>query len=903
MNNIDGDDDASRYNDLMTSPNILSNNVTGTVAKSTLETAGDNSGGWEYLKDALGNKVDIFGNKITSDDEASGSTVNPLRVFSLGYEYNNAGRWATEWAVYALNSAGTDYELIYDDNGTMQNKPDGTNSGKATNSSIVPSALIYNDKASLSAATSLDGDLAVNGFAGIYENLETYRGVPVKICYEYDIPDACNPNNYRCDGRWTYTTTDDYVRSNIKIEYYDKIGTLHDDTFVSGSNVGTTTGCSAYFTNSEYYGATVSNSEIIDNSKSYSFKAENKGSYEFVGWYMYDTAGHESTITKSSLSADTPRSGNFTLAARFKYIASGNLTISNSLKSGSEGRATTYLGVTLINGDKQTPIANVNSNTNAVTLDKSYINANSNYQIKIDIRTVPIGENTFKEYTCYTTNGSSGTDERSAASNTNIYDVSKKTNASDSYTVTIKAADIFNPTTTNQQDVKAIEYISELNEVHYAYSITYNYTSRQYGNQAFTRTGELTSGQINDTNVVTGTSGEADKKLTKAFLAEIAPHESNFNEKITWNFDSVVDSQTCTYTSGNNTYSITLDIATANATVDSTSTEFSKVRHGYFTVPYAQTNGVANADGSGKVAKTADTTFTIDLNYDELFKIGGNFVTAPTVIYEHMGEEEEAARYFKYWEVSTVSSKRGDSRVISKCYFPEFNYRALDNYNITAVYSVEGERIDGTILGDDSGSTAALIAENSYAALYAASSFTSIDFIGNSRNQWNSGDRGSNSKNAGDLIYNDFILSFKPAGADLFKDLTGTVSCGVVIERVKEIETNSSGTNAKTLQEYAKDYSTEDLATIHEKIETYVSSGFVTKGDLTLMYRSVNKANVNTKNRCHYVLPMYNNPTGTDLVGNNQKYLCRAYSYMVIDGTVTVSEAPTYFYMYDIAVA
>lgn len=876
---IDADGDASRYNDLVASGNIL-NNTSGTVAATTLETAGTNSGGWEDLQDALGNNVDIFGNKVTDP------SADPLRVFSLGYEYNNAGRWATEWAVYHKN--GSNYDLIYDDAWGIDSSSGHNNKGY--NSSIVPSALIYNDSEDLAAATAMDGDLPISGYDGLYEKLEAYRGVPVKICYEYDIPDAFSPNNYRCDGRWTYTTVDDFVRSNIKIQYYDKHGVLHDDTFGEGTHVGTTTGCSAYFTNSDYYGATQSASEIIDNSKSYTFKAENVGSYEFVGWYMYDTSGLESTITTTKKEADTARSGNFTLAARFRYIASGNLTISNTLAANSVGRATTYLGVTVINGDKETVHANVNSNTGSVTLDKSIINAKSNYQIRIDIRTVPIGENTFKEYTCYTTDGSSGTDVRSAATNTNIYNASRKTNATDSYTVTIKASDIFDSTTTNQQNVKAIEYVSELNPVLYTYSVKFNYTSRQYGDQAFTRTGELTSGQIIDENVVTGTSGQADKKLTKAFLAKIAPHESNFNEKITWDFDNVVDSQTCTYTSGTNTYAISLEIGN-NQVTTATDTDFSTERHGYFTVPYSQTGGIANADGSGKVAKTEDTTFTIDLNYDEYFKIGDDFVTAPTVIYEDV-EDESTARYFKYWEMSTASSSRGDSRVVGKCYFPEFNYRALDNYNITAVYSTD-EDTD--------------MNENSYADLYAAGEFTTIDFIGNSRNQWNNGDNGYHTYYAGDLIYNDFILSFKPQGDDLFKDLS-TAECGFIIQRLKEIETNASGANAKTLQEYEKDYTTSDLTAA--KAAAAAKAGNSNTTGYTQIKVEVGKANVNDKNRCHYAYAMWNTNQKTSGgavypasgSNSNSKYLYRAYSYMKIgNGSYILSEKPAYFYMYDIA--
>lgn len=859
---ISGDGNASRRNDLLTSGNIL-NDTSGTVASPTLITAGENSTGWEDLEDSLGNKVDLFGNKVTN------ASAEPLRVFSLGYEYNNAGRWATEWAVY--HKDGDNYVLVQD--------PNKTGAGSDKYSMVVPSALIYNNKASLAAATSMDSDLGINGYSGIYEALEAYRGVPVKICYEHDIPDNFNPKNYRCDGRWTYTTVDDYVRSNIKIQYYDKDGILHDDTISSG-HTGTTTGCSAYFTNSEYYGEIQSDSEIIDNSKSYKFKAEAKGSYEFDGWYMYDTAGHESTITKSSTTADTPRSGNFVLAARFKYIASGNLTISNTLATGNTGRATTYLGVTVRNGDKENTIANVNSNTDPVTLDKSYINANSNYQIEITVRTVPIGENRFASYTCYTTDGHTGTDVRSTASDTDIYKSLNSSHTTDTYTITVKG-DIFDSTTTNQQNVKAIEYVSTLTPVHYTYSVKYNYTSRQYGDQAFTRTGKLTAGQINDEDVVTGTMNTADKKLTKEFLAEIAPHESNFNKNISWNFDAVHDSQSCNYDSGTNTYAISLTIANDKQVVTENLS-----RTGYFTVPYAQTNGVANAV-EGKVAKADETHFTIPVTYDQLFKIGENFVTAPKVIYETV-EGVEKERYFKYWEIRTASSARGDSKVVGKCYYPEFNYRALDNYNIKAVYTET----------DDDTAT--------YGSLYASEAGkTSIAFIGNSRNQWNNDDHGSATYYAGDLIYNDFIFSFKPQSSDLFKDLANT-QCGMIIQRLKEIETNSSGANAKTLQEYAKDYSADDL-TAAKAAAADMAGGSTTTGykQMKISLDSY-KSSINDKNRLHYAHSFFATAKKTSEAAvsktNSEQYLYRAYSYMKIgDGEYILSDEPAYFYMYDIA--
>lgn len=891
---IDDDKDASRYNDLLASGNILSD-TTGTVAAATLTTAGDNSTGWEYLTDALGNNVDIFGNKITNP------SAEPLRIFSLGYEYNNAGKWATEWAVYRLN--GANYELIYDNAWGIDSSSDHNN--KNYNSSIVPSALLYNDKASLAAATSLDGDQPISGYAGLYENLEAYRGVRAMICYEHDIPDNFNPKNYRCDGRWTYTTVDDFVRSSIKIQYYDKDGVLHDDTIPDGSHVGTTTGCSAYFTNSEYYGATTSTSQIINNAESYTFQAEAQGSYEFDGWYMYDTAGHESTISKDSLSANTPRSGNFVLAARFKYVASGKLTISSSMATGSIGRGTAYIGVTVINGDKETVLANVNSNTEPVTIDKSYIKATSNYDIRIEIRTAPVGENQYASYNCYVTDDN---DARAAevrtyaatdptfATQQSFYNSSDNiSTATRTYTLNVKK-DIFNET--NTQEIKAIAYETVMTPVTYHYDITYWYISRKYGKQAFTKSGDLTSGQINDGTIVDKGTANATtgKKLMNKFLADMMPHESNFNEKIVWDYEKE-GNVTQSVTQAGNTFTFTVTVGVLITDDNSSGTiaqpESIAKRTGYFTVPYevdsttagAEGFGIPKADGAGKVAKAASTTFSIDVNYDAFFYTSGTaFVTAPKVIYETV-EGEAKERYFKYWEIKTVSSNRGDARVIGKCYYPEFNYRALDNYTITAVYTEDDADTD------------------TYATLYASEAGkTSIAFIGSTRNQWNDGHNGTHSYYAGDLIFNDFILSFKPQSDALFKDIEGA-QCGVIIQRLKLIETNASGKNSKTLQEYAADYSAADLTAAKEAATTKAGGSNVE--GYSQQKVECQRTDVNDKNRYHFVYSMFISAKKTSeaavTTGNHATYLYRAYSYMKIGDEYILSDDPAYFYMYDIA--
>ena len=880
-----------------------------TVTKTSDQLDTLANGDWEDLTDSLGNLVDLFGNKVKD------KTATPLKVFSVGYMYNNSGSYATEWAVYYPD--GDNYKLLYHDD-----------SASGTNSSIVPSALIMNDSSSFSKYTAMDGDASIAGFEDIYEDLEAYSGVPVKICYEYDAPIKYNdPPAYRSDGRWTYTTDSDFVKSNIIIEYDDNSNNKHryggtgdtaPDTFVR-THEGTNTGCSAYFTNSDFYGEVTSATELISNTEKLTFTAEASDTYEFVGWYLYDVNGKSSTITTSSLSAETLRSGNFTIAARFKYIASGTLTISNKLAAGMAGRATTYLGVTLITGGQETVVKSVNSNTEPVKLEPSVIKKNSNYTIKIDIRTVPTGENKFASYACNTTNGSN---EKDAASDSDIYSNDSdhgRTTGTASYLLHIAnytsgedtvLGDIFNDDT---QVVKAIEYVSTLTPVTYTYSVKFNYASRQYGDQAFTKSGTLTSGQINDVNVVTGTlnkTTDPDKKLTKAFLAKIAPHESNFNEKITWDFnDTVYNAQTCTYTDDGetlNTYAISLTIDKSNATIADDPNDVE--RHGYFTVPYEiessdqedTTNyAIPKTTGTKVYKAAADQTFTFDLNYDELFKVGDRYISAPALIYENVVDEGVTTvheRFFKYWEFSTVAGERGDSRVVGRCYFPEFNYRALDNYNIRAVYTKEDNEKFNPV-----DPTSEVIGLNAYGKYYNDAQMTTIDFIGNSRNQWNNGDNGTLSDGgnyvSGDLIYNDFILTFKPEGNTLFKDLSDTDKCGFVIQRLKQIELNSSGANAKTLQEYAKDYS--DIVAARDAAEYMAGNTVKSAGDYNQIKVEINKADVNEKNRCHYAYSMFK--SRNDVAKNNEKYLYRAFSYMIINGEYIISDQPTYFYMYDIA--
>ena len=875
----------TRYNDMLASGKPGASTTVSTL-KSSVENAGNK---FEYLTDALGNPVDLFGNPVTVADKTVDPSGEALWVVSMGYEFNNSGQYATEWAVYHTTN-GSALTLITEDGTTAT----------GTNSSIVPSALIMNGATSFSNYPQMDGDQPISGYKNMYTQLSNYKNKPVMICYEYDAFINYNsPHAYRSDGRWSYTTVNDYVQSDIKIQYStdsyavndnDKVWT--DDSFITDTNQGSTTKAKAYFTNSAYYGKTESTSQIVSNNAadSYAFTAEPSGSYVFAGWYLQDAHGKISKITNEDTSAKTLRSGNFTMIARFQYVDQGNLVISHIIDGDSSGRGTAYLGVTVSNGSEEITLANSASNTKAVTVDNNYIKNTSNYTITIELRTEANGENTFKQYTCNYTNGSNAVVAVDSA--TAYYNPDNKYSNISTYDgISVKDV-IYGGDAT--QDVKGIEYVSELNPVHYDYNIKYQFKSRAYGDMQFTKSGSLTAGEIGDEDTVTRDGNN--RILSKSFLADKAPYESNFMKDINWNFDSVNITQTTTKNDSTNTYTISV-VVPLSAEED---TPKNAMRNAYVTVPYAlaaDKTGVAAIVGdtaSGYVNKVEDEEvnlyFTISKPYDSYVKDSdNNTLYAPATLLATNDSGAQVVKFFKYWEVKDHNSTR-DSRTLFKCYFPYFNYRLLGDYDIEAVYGENPAETYSELYGD------------------ADAKNTSIAFIGNSRNQWNGGkniDGGMNAsapKTEGDIIYNDFILSFKPEGDDLIKDITGA-KYGIIIQKLGAIEVDAkSGKNKHNLLWY-EDANKSTKADAIASAEALV--GGTAQANFILKQLNTGTNEANDKNRMHYAYSMYNNyTTGDQNYANmkNSKYLYRAFSYMQIGSDITVSENPAYFYMYDEAI-
>lgn len=871
----------------------------------------------ELLKDNFGNPVDLFGTKL-SDAALTTYQNKEMYVVSQGYEANNAGKFATEWAVFSRD--GSSYTKV-------------TKTSTTDEDSIVPSALVISEASRVSdtAYPALDGDIPTSGFKPMYQALEAYRGIPVYICYEKELHGGSKDGGYdpayRSDGRWTFTKTTDYIKANVKIEYINEakgVDKYTVDEFVDGSDVGTNTGAKAYFTyvaGESGYGATedgkTSLSGLAINDKKYfNFKAETAGSYKFVGWYSVDTNGDYHPVNNDVLDKVTGRSAmssDSTFVARFKYVASGSLTISHTLAAGNTGRGETYLGVYV--GDDM--IADENTNTDSVMLSNQYINSAYNETIKVVLRTVPNGENTFADFTAKKTTTSDDTSDVSDGqtffngSNTGSGTVTREI----TFSIT---NDVFSSAT---QAINALSYYSALNSATNDYLITYKFDDRNGDEKEYSVKGTFTEGELKAYFTGTGIDKQMTDQATQ-FFTDHAPHESNFMKTLTWRLSSTSDIVTSRWSS----------VATGHykftATVASTQIARKKIT-GVFDLPYE----VISLDGtkdfnpkenvSGKVDmldEDAHTTFELTTEYGKWFQNipeGGSYsdydrssqmITAASEI-----DDNGTPMYFSYWQIYSLTKTSGAGKEIARAYHPRFNYVGYEDYYIKAVYSDTKQQL----VDEDSEMT------------------TSISFIEDSRNQWNNKDKtaSDSTDDARDIIYNDFALSFH-YGDKLLSDCVGSgynnIRLGMVIQKLDQVDMNGDE-HIGTLESYETKYQNSVQGT-HDKLVTALASSAWTNGkwanikyDGTNKYASFNHviaANnetiagvsgfttdlIDNKNRTEYHFSLDNSQGQTDdltakNVYTNKMYVYRAFSYIMEykDGSwdIKVSEKPAYFCMYD----
>ncbi len=873
---------------------IITTNTTASALESKYGTGGN---GFELLTNFHGRNVDLFGTPL-SGDAADPSKTTPVYVVSTGGVIDNtsgveniAGYYATEWVVYG-NTSGTTYQRI---------------TGGSKNS-IPPEVLVLNDDDDTSfntgtypsAVDTTAKPYKITDWKALYTALEAYRGKPVMISYEAADAQQGQEMYYtgtggatRNDGRWLYSKNGENITSNIKIQYSDDNGVTYHDLDKTTPQVN---GLSAYFTNDGVEGQ-MTYSTTIDPDKTFDFEAKTtNGNYKFVGWYMED-----GTKITSDNASYTERSGSYTFVAKFMQVTTGQLILSHSADKGTisgtdyQGVGTTQIGAVVKNGDEV--IRTYDLSTSDITLDDKIIKSDSTYTIDITLTALPTGIDRDGTTVLATPSGQDAKFFNDPTVSTSGDGIPIR------YTFTISVSDLFTGT---HQDYNSLIYHSYFLKTSFHYNLVFQYYDRNGETKQYYRSGYLTAAQASNpeyVSVVETTPTSHERRLMPAFIEKVAPHISNFaQDDVVWD----IAPEGYAFSVMNYNYTLERPIVTRQ--------QGTNTKDVTFVLPYAHKNGIATVDGD-KVG-TADTTTNFTLNGENAVDfdtipvlpdegVNGiytedtwkNWIAAPATIID--GSD---TLYFQYWSVKKTTAAGDDDPELARCYFQGFNFVALDNYTVTAVYDTQSTDISKSGI------------------------YTGASYLETSRNQWNGNattgeidhytvDPSTGKKKASaadraaaaDLLYNDFVLNYNYNGVDIYKgesDSDGIQDLGVVVERIKELDINQDGSKNTNIANYTS--VAENLDTVRGVINgTSTNSKFIKD--------SIAKTALDNKNRIKFYEAFYN---GAGWVKDNQdyaskyaykNYVYRAYTYIkYTDGqgqTQIQLSVPTYFTMYDEATA
>lgn len=782
--------------------------------------------GWENLTDHNGNLVNIFGTQLfkTTDPQYSAKSKiedNPtgnkhLLIVSNGYDENYQGYYATEWTIYAYNDSDSNYTKV---------------------AQIPSSALVlsYDEIKNAPLDTTIYNN-QLNSYTEAYKTLENYSELPAYITYEQNDKKSYNNDGhggnegYRCDGRWYYSRINDEISSNVKIQYADYLeGTFTDDQFEPDSNVGTTTQAKAYFTNSTAYEKTTCEGKIgqgkFDITTTY-----NGSEYMFVGWYL-EKEGVTTKITNST-NASIEMTGSETYVARYVKVPNGSINISHSLfsnvsETAAKGAGTLGLQVTLSYNDGKnvfskpytynTSDSSISTNVimgdvqafyNNVKISVGDSNLNTNsFSIKVSLTSIPADNTSLNN--AYVENYKDSS-QSYLSFNTNSEAIANNLgwtapSLGQSMEVSIPFNKIFTdgtPITNN------VEFFSEFETNPISYEITYNFTTRLYGEKQFKESGSISVG----TDGLISANGTY--SFTNAYIMSVAPDESNFMKTFNWEDASITQS----YDSTNHKLTVTVNSKQIDRTVHAT------------------------IKLSGEEDKIIETV------YGGHFKDNGEFVMAPAI--------KASNQVFSYWRINAVNDDGTEGAFVANCYSQYFNYVGYDDYIVTAVYG-QGKNTD---IYDDTKTS------------------TTVTFLEYSRNHWNDFDSAHHKHPADapyykenteyDRLYADFALAFNYKGILLNETDVPGLKLGYVLDVKGDTDVNDLKSN---ISNHSDD------------------SSFKINNSNNVLNYSINRTDLDNKNRveCYY---------GIKNTETNTSYNIKVYSYMIVDGNVTLSEPITICY-------
>lgn len=766
----------------------------------------------EPLKDYYGNIVDIFGNFL-SENWTTDYDSNYLTVISNGYQkIEGIGDYATEWSVY--DQTGNYITTI-------------------NCSSLINKSLVHTD------------------YEVAYDTLKNYAGKPVKIAYEKSFSDLnAAQKGTRADGRWYFSTKAQKITANVQIEYRTDDNSFVEDKFVKDSNVGTTTGAKAYFTNGDYNGKTTCEGTIGDGNFSVHAQTDDNANYYFIGWYLKTSEGY-SFITNES-DADFPMTNNETYVARFITTPSGTLTLSHTLLTGSADGKTSISAKIVDPNNSNKVIYTIPETSGNLVIPPKYVNYTSKYSIVATLKTVPYGNDEVEGF---------------YNSDKVRYDFAVSGKGANTYVVSKNINELFEEVTDTQGNVLSyrlkksnIPFYSNITSNPLEYKITYTYKTRLNGVQSYVIKDTVSGAELEkmwDENVAAKLPNK--EQLSKAFIIRKAPFVSNYREEITWNMDAA-DIKGYTATVLANTTSVPdLNIYALNV-------------NGQWTQPATVKYGELAKSNGDYLYKTGTNDFPEKFNgYDFSFwAIFDNKEKADQYRKEVVAYMSGKPAEVMSDRLTALTKLKGYDNLISKSYSKEYNYISYQDYYIVPVYA-------GRFAKDEINESQA-----------------SIRLLKYTRNQWTNenGVKGDGSLNDNgsktDYLYTDFALSFDK-NQELIKN-NANIKVGIAFEVVAKYADVENLEKYETGSDTAAIGSAVKKATKNGKVDSYTY-----KDANRDIYRyEINNSDISVKNRIEYYLRFKNSE-------KSQQNVMKVYSYIydTKSGEIYLSD-PVYMNMYDI---
>lgn len=908
---------------------------------------------WEDLTNLYKDRVDIFGDMVDTKDTNGNPTntkanYNPVRIVSNGYDYSKTGNYATAWALYEPVDASGNFVA----EGAYHHYQLIEIGGGQGNSSHDSSSYFVNPAFDNKLRLKYDHDYCVrNGDTSHF--IYDLAKMPTLISYEYQVEDGHSNLNLegdtgngevgkRSDGRWYVTSSDKLLTAHTVIEYAEKddkdkyvrdfyqgsgVDYTSETGFDPSKHTGMATGIQAYFDNDDSGSAEgTSYSNTSGYTRAYAksdgehvFKLKTvgdaNGDYIFKGWYLYVNGKY--TFVSDDPEYESEATANDVYVARYYKVTSGTLNISHLLSSDSKGTAKCEVKAEVLGTDGTT----VEDSTSypytegALRITNKHIrkstDGNSKY-IRITLKTSSITGyfDEFEKNINDAVSALTGSDNLGIGATVTI-----DTSGNDkTATITFPIDSLFN--SDGNQTTKSLPFYSKIGTYKYSLHFDFQGYRNLYGNLGYdVAETEFTakeledyfvlSDSVKDTNNDTVTAYTfKDDDARNAFINLKAPYENTFMETVKWQTDMYgqehPEGMTATYSSSNHKWSFVVKLKKTDDRF-----AFVKLRFPYAVKNYdpdkhaPQTSTITIDDKSVEaVAKLTNneyvefggrstTTTNYRTGYGANYFISGSYVTAANKVWN---TTENRWEYFDYWKVENVGDSKTGSAEYTRCYYPEFNLSLYQDSILTPIYTTRAEGMTP--------SQRAAADDNARIDTYSTGGRATITMMENSRMQWTGGRAGNTLSgtyvNGGDRIYTDFLVSYTYGDKQLNTDTTG-MKGGIVIETVRDLDSNDDGYYTKDQSEYK---TTDDSSINKANIKAFIEGG----ANAALLKTEFNVTTLDNKNRKnqYYSLPNISQTTHDPTERKNKLY--RAYSYLKdSSGTVLLISDPIYFTIYDIA--